>query len=283
MSTSNFELLTNLPVKTQNEIARIQAIPSGLRNSSEAAFLVALAPYLTNELISVDSAGLIIEAAGNTIPNGYTGFKKGARFIKKNSTNRAVYENEGDETSASFVSVENEILSEDTPVNAVIATATLTSDATAPSNGKKVVIGAITYTFKTALTTDPTTVPYEVLIGASAAESLDNLKLAINKGAGEGTNYSTGTVAHPLVTATTNTNTTQVIEAKTAGVAANDIATTTDSAHLSWGAAKMESGVDGTVASKGQIVFDSSYLYIAVDDNTVSDKNWRRISVGSAY
>lgn len=125
----------------------------------------------------------------------------------------------------------------------VKATATLTSTGTAPSDGDTVTIGSTVYTFKTALTTAPATVAYEILIGVSAAVALDNLKSAINKTSGEGTTYGTGTVAHPTVTATTNSNTEQVIEALTAGSTANAYATTETSGQLSWGAASMLGGV----------------------------------------
>lgn len=117
----------------------------------------------------------------------------------------------------------------------VKAQATITSDATAPSDGDTVTIGSTVYTFKTALSTGPD-VPYEVLIGVSAAVALDNLKAAINKDSGEGTTYATGTVAHPTFEATTNTNTTQLIVARTAGATYNSTATTETSSHLSWGA-----------------------------------------------
>jgi hypothetical protein len=110
---------------------------------------------------------------------------------------------------------------------------TLTSDATAPSNGKKVTVGTTVYTYKTALSVGPT-VPYEVLIGISAAVALDNLKSAVNGSAGAGTTYSLGTVAHPDVVAYTNTDTTQLFVARVPGTAANTIVTTTDDSHLSW-------------------------------------------------
>lgn len=42
-------------------------------------------------------------------------------------------------------------------------------------------------------------------------------------------------------------------------------------------------GVDGTVAAKGQPAFDESYFYLATDDNTAADTNWRRVSLGEAY
>lgn len=82
----------------------------------------------------------------------------------------------------------------------------------------------------------------EVLIGASAATALDNLKSAIMNTATEGTQYSWGTKAHPLVDATTNTDTEQLV---TALYMANgeDISTTEASAHLSWGATTLASGV----------------------------------------
>lgn len=131
--------------------------------------------------------------------------------------------------------------------DAVQATQTLTSDATAPADGDTVTIGTTTYTFKTTLTP----APYEVLIGVSAAVALDNLKSAINV---DGTAvYGAGTLAHPSVTATTNTNTTQVVQAINAGTEANAIVTTETSAHLSWGAATLASGAAGTYY-KGQFV-----------------------------
>lgn len=124
------------------------------------------------------------------------------------------------------------------------ASTTLTSDTTAPANNSTIVIGSITYTYKTSLTG----AAYEVLIGASAAAALDNLKLAINAGSGAGTNYGTGTLAHPFVIATTNTDTTQVIQAKTPGTAANSIATTqAGTSHCTWAGATINSGTPGTV------------------------------------
>lgn len=90
------------------------------------------------------------------------------------------------------------------------------------------------------------TVANEVKIGASAAATLDNLKAAINAAAGAGTTYSSPTTAHPTVTATTNTDTTQVVEAKTGGVAGNSLNSTTDETTLSWGAATLAGG-GGTV------------------------------------
>lgn len=112
---------------------------------------------------------------------------------------------------------------------------TLTSDATAPVSGHVVVIGATTYTYRTALSTGPT-IPNEVLIGASASIALDNLKSAVNGTAGIGTTYSTGTVKNASIIAFTKNSTTILFVANVPGTAANSLATTTNDSHLSWAA-----------------------------------------------
>lgn len=109
--------------------------------------------------------------------------------------------------------------------------------------GETVLIGDKTYTFVSALTG----VANEVLIGASTAAALDNLKSAINATAGAGTTYGTGTAANPNVTATTNTDTAQTVEAYTVGTAGNSIATTTDCENSAWGAATLENGAQASV------------------------------------
>jgi hypothetical protein len=125
----------------------------------------------------------------------------------------------------------------------VKATGTLTSTGTNPADAATVTIGSTVYRFK-----DTTAAAYDVKIGASAAVTLDNLKAAINaSGTGDGSDYHTGTLIHPTVTATTNTDTTQVLEAKTAGSAGNAIATTETSTTYSFGAATLTGGT-GPVA-----------------------------------
>ncbi len=149
-----------------------------------------------------------------------------------------------------------------------------------------VTIGSKTYSFVKELseTSGASAVANQVLYGGSVAVALDNLKLAINGGDTAGTEYSTGTTAHTLVTATTNTNSTQVVEYITAGVIGNDEVdlsdTLTDGA---WGDTTLQGGVNGTVGSQGQQYVGSAYLYTAIEDNTIADKNWRRVSLGSVY
>jgi len=106
---AKFKIKEDLPLKTRQEIDRIQAIPSGQRTSVEADFLTALAPYLTNIVLGRDEDGNITAARGETSPSdGDTGFAKGAIFI--NTATQPGIEgimlyNEGDETSALFNAV----------------------------------------------------------------------------------------------------------------------------------------------------------------------------------
>lgn len=98
----------------------------------------------------------------------------------------------------------------------------------------------VVYTMKTTLTG----AAYEVLIGASAAASLDNLKSAINGTAGAGTTYGTDTPVNPIVSATTNTDTAQTVEAYRVGTYANTFTTTETCANAAWGAATLQSGAE---------------------------------------
>lgn len=119
------------------------------------------------------------------------------------------------------------------------ATQTLTSDTVNVSDGDTVTIGSKVYTFQNTLTD----VDGNVKIGANAAASLQNLHNAINASGGvAGTDYALATVAHTQVEATAVTATTVVVTALVAGTAANSIATTEVSTHLSWGAATLTGG-----------------------------------------
>jgi len=92
----------------------------------------------------------------------------------------------------------------------------------------------------------------EIKIGASAAETLDFLKDAINNTSVtgvEGTAYSTGTFAHTQVTATTNSATQQVVQARNSAFDNASIAiSATGSGNIAAGAATLASGVSGVIA-----------------------------------
>jgi hypothetical protein len=131
-------------------------------------------------------------------------------------------------------------------------TLTTTNDFTA---GETVTINGVTYTMRATLSSPAQA--FEVLIGANAAASLDNLKSAINggstafptaaNGVGEGSTYSVGTYRNPFVTATTNANDSQVIEAREFGTAAHQFNTIETCAAASWGGAVMSGGVANAI------------------------------------
>lgn len=144
----------------------------------------------------------------------------------------------------------------------------MTSDATAPADGATITVGPITYTFKTALTNGGNT-PYEVLINTTAAAALTNLKKAINASGTPGTDYGHGTVAHPLVFATTITATALTVQALQSGTAANSIATTTaGTSHITWAGATMNSGTPGTGPNPTPLK-----AFSVTVDNQVDDSN----------
>lgn len=110
------------------------------------------------------------------------------------------------------------------------------SDAGVTTAAATVTIGTTVYTFVDALseTYGASAVAYQVLAGANVAASLDNLKLAINGTGTAGTEYSTGTVAHTSVVATTNTDTAQTIRGRVPGTSLNTLATTETLANTTW-------------------------------------------------
>lgn len=142
------------------------------------------------------------------------------------------------------------------------------------ANGNEIEIGDITYTARTALSTGPT-IPYEVLIGVSDATFLDNLKSAINGTAGAGTTYSTGTVAHPLVIATTNADATQVVVSRTVGIGNNDVVTTGTATRVVWEDTTLGGGTgDSTAGVDGETVTISTYEFaesVLTASGTISD------------
>lgn len=130
----------------------------------------------------------------------------------------------------------------------VKATGTLSAVplSSAAPHGSTVTIGTRTYTF-----TDPlSNVPNNVYSGANFSASLDNLTAAINAGAGAGTAYGTGTVAHQQVTASSPGADSMVVTAIAGGTTANSIATTTSDdliAYAAFGLPTLSGGLDTVV------------------------------------
>ena len=106
---AKFLIKQDLSKDDQAELARIEAKASGLRTTTEANFLTALAPYRTNRVLRWDtqlvqgstnethlSTDNILEAEGNTPTNGDSGFKHGAVFYDLDKNGNNVYVNTGD-------------------------------------------------------------------------------------------------------------------------------------------------------------------------------------------
>lgn len=129
-----------------------------------------------------------------------------------------------------------------TPASAAAATEILTLTGNA-ADTETVTIDTKTYTFQTTLTD----VDGNVLIGATASDSIDNLIAAITLGSGSGSTYAASTTLHPTVTAAAGAGDTMDATAKKSGTAGNSIATTETLGSGSWGAATMSGGA-GDVA-----------------------------------
>ncbi len=120
-----------------------------------------------------------------------------------------------------------------------------------PADTEIVTIDTKVYTFQTVLTN----VDGNVLIGATASDSLDNLIAAITLGAGAGTTYAAATTLHPTVTAAAGPGDTMDATAKLPG--GNSIVTTTNLANGSWGGATLSGGQDLNDLSIGFTVFNN--------------------------
>jgi hypothetical protein len=78
---------------------------------------------------------------------------------------------------------------------------------------------------------------------------------------------------------------TVVLTADVAGTIGNNIAIAKSMANATFAgnATKLSGGVNGTPGTPDSFMVDASYVYFAVATNGPSGKNWRRVSVGSAF
>jgi hypothetical protein len=110
----------------------------------------------------------------------------------------------------------------DITVPAGVAATGVLSYAANVSNGDQITTGSKTYTYETALTN----VDGNVLIGASASDSLDNLIAAINLGAGSGSLYAAATTANGFISGAAGAGDTMDATALIQGTQGNTIVTT---------------------------------------------------------
>lgn len=169
-----------------------------------------------------------------------------------------------------------------TPVTPVAANAVLTAADTL-ADGNTATVNDVTYTFRTALTTNPATVPNEVLIGVSKEASMTNLKKAINGEATEGTNYSTDTEQPTDVTATVD-GAVVTCTATTAGTAGNAYLKAAVGDNLDWDGTggTFSKGVNGTPGVAGAMLYDATHLYYSNGISTIAVSNWKTITIDGA-
>ena len=87
------------------------------------------------------------------------------------------------------------------------------------------------------------------------------------------------------VGATDGEGNTVELTADVAGVAGNAIVIGETMANgiFAAGATLLSGGINGTVGLIHQTMIDANYIYRCVADNTISGKNWRRISLGAVF
>lgn len=143
-----------------------------------------------------------------------------------------------------------------------------------PSDGDTVTIGSTVYSFESGALD----APYKVDIGGDAEASLLNLVHAINGTGTPGTNYATGTVLHPDVTAAEGTGDSIDVTAKVKGYKGNSIALAESSSNLAWdsGATALSGGVGRDLRTlgliPGEFIFigdgsDAAYSFATAEDN----------------
>jgi hypothetical protein len=108
-------------------------------------------------------------------------------------------------------------------------------------------------------------------VDCSAADAIAALLLAVDDGDTQG------------VTAADGEGTTVVFTAAVAGEEGNLIEVDSTMDNGSFGETELSGGVDGTIGTKHDILADASFIYMCIANNSVSGKNWRRISLGNAY
>lgn len=145
----------------------------------------------------------------------------------------------------------------------------------APADGETVTVGtkdgtnAAVYRWKTALAT-----AYDVLIDADIDVCTINLIAAINKSAGEGTIYGTGTDANFDVSGTKMPTTQMLVTALIAGAVGNAIASTDTTANGAWGGATLSGGAD--IPGYSQFGFERPPNFTTVIDSiTLVTRAWK--------
>jgi len=142
---------------------------------------------------------------------------------------------------------------------------------TPPANNDTVTINGRTYTWKTTLTASPD----QILIGADANTSANNMRDALNAEVGAGTQYSTGTVKNTTVYSSINVSAPNAVRVhyRQVGVEGNSIAISSTGSNASWDGATLQGG-KGAVAQTTYIAeVDTALNRARIGVNASSDSN----------
>lgn len=148
------------------------------------------------------------------------------------------------------------------------ATGTLTSTGQ-PVAGETFTLDTRVYTMRANVATMVN--PYDVLIGAAATNTLDNIVAAVNGDrAGLGVVYGAGTVAHPTVFAGGKTSTTVVFYARIPGSAngQNSIATTETLTTNAFGGGTLAGGASGAAQAMLWVPPEEGTYTVTATDGT---------------
>lgn len=146
------------------------------------------------------------------------------------------------------------------------ATVTLTSTGNAVA-GETLTLGSVTYTFRATAAT--MTAANDILIGAAATNTYDNIVAAVNGDpAGRGSLYFATTPPHPTVYAGAKTATTVVFYARQPGAAGNSIASTETMTVSSFGAGTLTGGASAAAQSMLWVPSSAGMFTVTATDGT---------------
>jgi hypothetical protein len=158
------------------------------------------------------------------------------------------------------------ILPGKTPLNAIAASGTVEVSDT-PVENQHLYVDSVEFHFVTSRSGAG-----EITISSDAATQAINIRDAITADVTTVSAAIDGAVASQVD-----------LTAVTKGAAGNAIALSTDATGIAVSGTTLAGGFNGTVGVIGEAYADASYIYYCTANNGVSNTNWRRIALGTAY
>lgn len=228
-----------------------------------------------NEASMLDNLKLAINATGTAGTHYSTGTIAHPFFIATTNSDTAQTITARVVGDTTYTTAINALATTETMANTAWADTTFgggtgASNPAVTTAAATLTLGTRTYTAVIELseTSGATAVPDQILWVTSEAVFLDNIKKTINGAGIAGTDYSTGTIPHNDVVATTNADTTQVFNARQVGTQGNSIITTETLGNYAFTAGVMASGT----GSAGSVICDTiTFSAVATTGERVID------------